>query len=241
MRKARIKRQTSTHVFVCQRPCSSFWIRQLYKAANFVIEIPSGQAFCPHDMHEPLLAGILFPFLMSRPCQVRNTPKMYAMGSSVRRLLKNKKEMDVRDLLRKFLGQVSPAQNHAGKCGAEDVTHPPPPEIFTADPDNLFAEEGNGNRLVTGWKPKSSDQGRYRHARNGDDLMVAFEYDFCVFSKVYERPPDLTSPTDKFGMACIRRVTLDAFWSRSRATVASSASRFREIIRNSALLGFEPP
>jgi hypothetical protein len=117
----------------------------------------------------------------------------------------------------------------------------PHPNFFTADPDNLFAEDGDDNRLVTGWKPKSSDKGRYRQARNGDDLLVAFECDFCVFSKVYERVPDLESASDKFGMACIRRVMLDAFWSRSRSTVASNTSRYREIIRNSATLGFEPP
>ena len=101
MRKARIKQQPSTHVFVCPRLCSSFWIRQLYKAADFVVEIPTGQTFWPHEMHEPLLIGILFPFLRSRPWQVRNTPKMYAMGSTLRRLLKNQ-NMDVRELLRKF-------------------------------------------------------------------------------------------------------------------------------------------
>ena len=124
-----------------------------------------------------------------------------------------------------------------GKC----YSSAPHPNFFTADPDNLFSEEGDDNRLVPGWKAKSSDVGRYRYARDGDDLMVAFECDFCVFAKVYERPPDLTVPSDSFGMACIRRVILDAFWSRSRATVSSNSSRFREIIRKSALLGFEPP
>ena len=101
MRKARIKRQSSTHVFVCPRLCASSWVRQVFKAADIVLEIPAGQSCWPHDMHEPLIIAILFPFLRSRPWQLRNTPKMYAMGSSVRRLLKDK-EVDVRNLLRKF-------------------------------------------------------------------------------------------------------------------------------------------
>ena len=46
---------------------------------------------------------------------------------------------------------------------------------------------------------------------------------------------------DRFGMACIRRIILDAFWSRSRSTVVSNASRYREIVRKSISLGFEPP
>ena len=103
MRKARIKRQTSTHIFVCPRLCSSYWIRQLYKAADVVFELPSGQSFWPHDLHEPVLIGILFPFLRSRPWQLRNTPRMHAMGSRVRRLLKDEK-VELRYLLRQFWG-----------------------------------------------------------------------------------------------------------------------------------------
>ena len=112
------------------------------------------------------------------------------------------------------------------------------PDFFTADPDNLFSdEEGDENRLVTGWRPKESDKGRYREARNGDDLLVAFECDYCVFRKVYERPlPNESSAIDLFGMACIRRIILDAFWSRSGSTVVSNTSRYREIIRKSASL-----
>ena len=101
MQKARIKRQTSTHVFVCPRLCSSLWVRQLYKAADFVIEVPAGFSFWPSEMHEPILIGILFPFLRSRSWQLRNTPKMHAMGSRMRRLFKTE-ELDPRDLLCQF-------------------------------------------------------------------------------------------------------------------------------------------
>jgi hypothetical protein len=124
-----------------------------------------------------------------------------------------------------------------GKC----YTSAPHPNFFTADPDNLFGEDEEGIRLVSGWKPKRSDQGRYRTARDGDDLLVAFECDFCVFEKLYERSSIPVSTADQFGMGCIRRVILDAFWSRSRSTVVSNTARFREIIRNSERLGFEPP
>jgi hypothetical protein len=124
-----------------------------------------------------------------------------------------------------------------GKC----YTSAPLPNFFTADPDNLFGERDEETRLISGWKPKRSDQGRYRTARDGDDLLVAFECDFCVFRKVYNRPPNPVSTVDQFGMSCIRRTILDAFWSRSRATVVSNTSRFREIVRKSQSLGFEPP
>ena len=125
-------------------------------------------------------------------------------------------------------------------CGGCYISAPHP-DFFTADPDNLFSDKGDENRLVSGWKPKSSDKGRYRQARSGDDLMVAFECDYCVFYKVYERAPEESSAVDRFDMACIRRVILDAFWSRSRSTVISNTSRFREIVRKSKSLGYEHP
>ena len=81
------------------------------------------------------------------------------------------------------------------------------------DPDNLFSDEDDENRLVSGWKPKNSDKGRYRQARNGDDLLITFECDYCVFSKVHEHAPDESLAINSFGMACIRRIILDTFWS----------------------------
>jgi hypothetical protein len=101
LRKARIKRQTSCHVFVCPRLCCPLWIKQLYKAADVVIEIPSGTPGWPAGMHEPLLIGLLFPFLRHSPWQLRGTPKMHAMGRELRSLLKGE-GLDPRDLLRKF-------------------------------------------------------------------------------------------------------------------------------------------
>lgn len=125
-------------------------------------------------------------------------------------------------------------------CGG-CYTSAPHPEFYTADPDNLFSEEGDDDRLVSGWKAKNSNKGRYRQGRDGDDLLVAFECDFCVFRKVYGRPPNETLELDRFGMGCIRRVVLDSFWSRSRSTVNSNTYRYREIIRMYRSLGFEPP
>ena len=104
LRKARIKRQSSCHVVVCPRLCSPLWIKQLYKASDVVIEIPSGTPGWPNGMHEPLLIGLLFPFLRHAPWQLRGTPKMHAMGRELRGLFKEE-VLDPRDLLCKFWGQ----------------------------------------------------------------------------------------------------------------------------------------
>ena len=101
LRKARIKRQTSSHVFVVPKLCSPLWIKQLFKAADLVFEIPSGQPFWDRSVHEPLLIAIVFPFIRSKPWQLRSTPKMYAMGSELRRMF-HEEDLDPRDLLREF-------------------------------------------------------------------------------------------------------------------------------------------
>jgi hypothetical protein len=101
LRKARIKRQTSTHVFIVPKLCVPLWIKQVYKAADFVFEVPAGQSCWPVDMHEPLLIALVFPFLSSKPWQLRSTPKMYEMGSQLRKVFQSEK-MDAGNFLRKL-------------------------------------------------------------------------------------------------------------------------------------------
>jgi hypothetical protein len=67
LRRARIKRQSSSHVFVVPKLCAPLWIKQVYKAADIVFEVPSGQTFWEKSMHEPLLIAIVFPFIRSNP------------------------------------------------------------------------------------------------------------------------------------------------------------------------------
>ena len=99
--RARIKRQSSTHVFVVPKLCAPLWIKQVFKAADVVFEIPAGQSFWTKEMHEPLLIAIVFPFIRSKPWQLRSTPKMHSMVSELRRMLKSE-DLDSRDLLRQF-------------------------------------------------------------------------------------------------------------------------------------------
>ena len=101
MRKARIKRQNACHVFVCPRLCTTQWAKQLYRAADFVFELPVGFSCWPSCMHEPLLIGILFPFLSVRPWQIKGTPKMFAVGRELYKMLEGP-EVGTRDFLRKF-------------------------------------------------------------------------------------------------------------------------------------------
>jgi hypothetical protein len=103
LRKARLKRQASTHIFVCPRLMTPLWKRQLSKVADVVFEIPAGSiAVWDAASHEPLVVGIVFPFLPFRPWQLRDTPKFRAMG---RQLCKVWKESEAvgRNFLCEFL------------------------------------------------------------------------------------------------------------------------------------------
>ena len=104
LRKARIKRQSSTHVFVAPRLCTTLWLKQLHKASDIAFEILPGSRGWPKEMHEPLLIGIAFPFLRFAPWQMRGTPKMFAMVRDLHALFKAP-DVDPCDLLRKFWDQ----------------------------------------------------------------------------------------------------------------------------------------
>jgi hypothetical protein len=71
--------------------------------------------------------------------------------------------------------------------------------------------------------------------------MIQFECDLCVFSKLKGRPPAHANATEKLVMACIRRATLDAFWSRADSTVTGHARHIKEGIELAEFLGIEPP
>ena len=53
-------------------------------------------------MHEPVLIGLVFLFISAKPWQLRGTPKMFAMGRELHRLLGDHQEMDPSPVLRKF-------------------------------------------------------------------------------------------------------------------------------------------
>ena len=94
-----------------------------------------------------------------------------------------------------------------GKCYTSEHC----PDFFTSDEENMYAEEGDEDRLAAGWKTRAGDVRKYAEARDGDDLMVSFECDFCVFAKVTGRLAEVNNTKDLHLLECIRRVILDAF------------------------------
>jgi len=71
--------------------------------------------------------------------------------------------------------------------------------------------------------------------------MIPFECDICIYVKLKKHKPNLENPKDKLLLACIRRMNLDAFWSRTSSTVLGNASRVNRQIELSKLVGLDSP
>ena len=87
------------------------------------------------------------------------------------------------------------------------------PALRMKDLDDCLVDESD---------PHFEDEDRFRTARDGDDLMVPFQCDDCHFENITGRMPTQWSHRDALLLTCIRRATLDSFWSRERSTVASN-------------------
>ena len=101
LRIARIKRQDSSHIFVCPRLMTPLWMKQVYKACDVVVFVAPGTPGWPADMLEPLLIGFCFPYLDSYPWQLRSTPKMYSFARKLHGVRKTP-DVDPGPLLRQF-------------------------------------------------------------------------------------------------------------------------------------------
>ena len=94
---------------------------------------------------------------------------------------------------------------------------------------NVLEEEDENEDLVT----EEDLETRFRRGRNGDFIMgIPFECDVCHFRNVSRRDPMVGSSKDNYTLMCIRRVNLDAMWSRESSTVTSNLSRLQRDYRS---------
>lgn len=121
---------------------------------------------------------------------------------------------------------------HRMWCGA-CYTSLPFPNFHVADVGEANGELDDEDRIQSGWQSKRNGGQRFNAARDGDDLMVSFECDTCILSKLYHRLPFAGHNTtrDEFSMGCIRRVVLDSFWSRAKSTVSGNTYLMRSTLR----------
>ena len=101
LRIARIKRQDSSHVFVCPRLLCPSWLKQLNKACDLIFKVPVGAIGWPADMCEPLLIGVCFPFLRYKPWQFQGSPRISYVARQMHEM-RDDVEVDRGFILRKF-------------------------------------------------------------------------------------------------------------------------------------------
>lgn len=90
LRKARHKRQESTHLFVCPRLMEPRWRSHVHKSADLFLEIPAGSgSYWPESMHEPLIIAFYFPYLNRAPWQLKNSQALLDVGWKLRQLWKD--------------------------------------------------------------------------------------------------------------------------------------------------------
>jgi hypothetical protein len=88
-----------------------------------------------------------------------------------------------------------------------------------------LSDPNKRERLQVAWGKMHLPNNEFPSATNGDLCMVPFECDLCIFCKLKKRSPDFTNPVDNLLLACIRRINLDAFWSRSKYTVKGNKEK----------------
>ena len=106
---------------------------------------------------------------------------------------------------------------------------------YTSDPSvtfqvhSLFADikanESEKARLETTWGDRHRRKDEYLVGRNGDDLLIPFECDTCVFRKLRGHDPDTGNNMDTLLLACIRHMHLNAFLSNSSHTFKANAQK----------------
>ena len=79
----------------------------------------------------------------------------------------------------------------------------------------------------------------FHEARDGDHILIPFECDLCIFRKLRKVDPLVISSKDQLLLVCIRRMNLDAFWSRARSTVAQNTRNVKTSIKFSESLGLQ--
>jgi hypothetical protein len=75
------------------------------------------------------------------------------------------------------------------------------------------------------------DGGRFTAARYGDYLLTHFQCEKCHFRNIQGRDPIRQDRGDELLMKCIRRASLDAFWSREDSTVRGSRGSIPSAIK----------
>jgi len=95
--------------------------------------------------------------------------------------------------------------------------------------------------MTSAWKKNHRPENAFDIGRDGEHLLLPLECEQCVFIKLRGHLPDREAPQDRLLLACIRRMNLDACWSRETRTVTQNAKRAQKQIELCELVGLGGP
>ena len=84
-----------------------------------------------------------------------------------------------------------------------------------------------------------SDKHRYIRGIDGSHLMTPFQCDLCIFRTLHKRDPRRVE-LDMENLKVIRRMNLDAIWSREPSTTLQNLRTLAKLISTCESNGFEP-
>ena len=90
---------------MCPRIMSVYWEKELRKVADFIIDIPPGEAFWTENMYEPLTLAFVLPFKNFYPWQYRGGKEVVALERELRGVWKGD-DPSTGPVLLKFLMQT---------------------------------------------------------------------------------------------------------------------------------------
>ena len=83
-----------------------------------------------------------------------------------------------------------------------------------------------------------SDEFRYKRGIDGAQFMIPFQCDLCIFRLLFKRNPTKTTH-DQDNLIIIRRMNLDAIWSREPTTISAKRS-LAKLITTCEVAGIAP-
>ena len=124
-----------------------------------------------------------------------------------------------------------------GGCYTSDPTLRFHVDLVERDGASGAGDPMERERMQTVWKTKLRNPSDFHVGRKGDHLMTPFECDLCIFRKLRKEDPRVGNPVDDLLLGVIRRMNLDALWSRETSTVVSNSNRVAQSIEISRSLG----
>ena len=190
---------SNLHVLIVPRLMTSRLRKQLKKVADLFVE-----------NFEPLTLAIVLPFASQSPWKLRYITFVSDCNRSLQTLLKDDPSMGS-DSLRKLLLSAMTLESLPGNVVREMLRG-----VKKERHRVVRHQEEDGFDLT-------SEENKLSHlvARNGDQLMFPFQCDLCYFRNIGRIDPK-DYQRDLLLLMTIRRVNVDAFWSREPSSVEAT-------------------